>query len=160
MEIPNDIEALQRLVIQLIERVEKLESENAQLKAENAQLKLENAQLKAENAEFWEKLNLKSHNSGKPPLSDGLAKKSLVPKTKGNNQGGQFGHQGKTLKRVENPDQVIVHHAQKCQCCGRQFSASEVEQIVSSRQVFEIPEPKIEVIEHQVGMISCCGEKY
>jgi regulator of replication initiation timing len=46
MEIPNDIEGLQRLVIQLLERVEKLESENAQLKAENAQLKLENAKLR------------------------------------------------------------------------------------------------------------------
>lgn len=146
MEIPNDIEGLQRLVIQLFERVEKLESENVQLKAENAELR--------------EKLNLKSHNSGKPPSSDGLAKKSLVPKTKGNNQGGQYGHQGKTLKRAENPDQVIVHHAQKCQRCQRQFSASEVEQIVSNRQVFEIPEPRIEVIEHQVGMISCCGETY
>jgi transposase len=160
MEIPNDIEGLQRVVIQLFERVERLESENAQLRAENAQLKLENAQLKVENAELREKLNLKSHNSGKPPSSDGLAKKSLVPKTKGNNQGGQFGHQGKTLKRAENPDQVIIHHAQKCQCCQRQFSPSEVEQIVASRQVFEIPEPRLEVIEHQVGMISCCGEKY
>lgn len=160
MEIPNDIEGLQRLILQLFERVERLESENAQLKLENAQLKEENVRLKTENAELREKLNLKSHNSGKPPSSDGLAKKSLVPKPKGNNQGGQFGHQGKTLKRVENPDQVIVHHARRCQCCGRGFSFSEVEQIVASRQVFEIPEPRLEVIEHQVGMISCCGQKY
>lgn len=160
MEIPNDIEGLQRLVIQLLERVEKLESENAQLRAENAQLKAENARLKAENEELREKLKLKSHNSSKPPSSDGLAKKSLVPKPKGNNQGGQYGHQGKSLKRVENPDQVIVHHASKCQCCGREFSASEVEKIISTRQVFEIPEPKLEVIEHQLGVISCCGQKY
>ena len=67
MEIPNDIEGLQQLVIQLLERVEKLESENVQLTAEKAQLKLENVQLKAENIELREKLNLKSHNSGKPP---------------------------------------------------------------------------------------------
>lgn len=167
MEIPNDLAELQRLVIQLLERVEKLESENAQLKLENAQLKLENArlreenaQLKAENAELREKLKLKSHNSGKPPSSDGLAKKSVVPKPKGNNQGGQYGHQGKTLKRSQNPDQVIIHHAQKCRRCERRFSVSEVEEIVASRQVFEIPEPKIEVIEHQVGVINCCGQKH
>jgi regulator of replication initiation timing len=94
MEIPNDIEGLRDLVIQLLERVEKLESENAQLRLENAQLRAENAQLKAENAqlkaenarlklentELREKLKLKSHNSGKPPSSDGLAKKSIVPK--------------------------------------------------------------------------------
>jgi transposase len=167
MEIPNDIEGLRGLVIQLLERVEKLESENAQLRLENAQLraeiaqlKAENARLKLENAELREKLKLKSHNSGKPPSSDGLAKKSIVPKPKGNNQGGQFGHQGKTLKRSEKPDQIIIHHAAKCRCCGREFSLSEVEQITASRQVFEIPEPKIEVIEHQVGVISCCGEQH
>ena len=57
MELPNDMEGLQRLVIQLLERVEKLETENAQLKAENEELR--------------QKLNLKSHNSGKPPSSDG-----------------------------------------------------------------------------------------
>lgn len=146
MEIPNDIEGLQRFVIQLLERVEKLESENAQLKLENAELS--------------EKLKLKSHNSGKPPSSDGLGKKSVVPKPKGNNQGGQFGHSGKTLRRATNPDQVIIHHAQKCPGCGRQFSSFEVEQIIASRQVFEIPAPRIEVIEHQVGVISCCGEKH
>jgi transposase len=146
MEIPNDIEGLQQLVIQLLDRVEKLESENAELKKENAELR--------------EKLKLKSHNSGKPPSSDGLAKKSVVPKASGNNQGGQFGHSGKTLKRAVNPDQIIVHHAPRCLCCGREFSHSEVEEIRASRQVFEIPEPKIEVIEHQVGVISCCGEKY
>ncbi len=160
MEIPNDIVGLQGLVIQLLERVEKLESENAQLRLENAQLKEENAQLKLENAELREKLKLKSHNSGKPPSSDGLAKKSLVPKPKGNNQGGQFGHSGKTLKRSENPDQIIIHHAQKCRRCQREFSVSEVEQIAASRQVFEIPEPQIEVIEHQVGVINCCGQEH
>jgi transposase len=35
-----------------------------------------------------------------------------------------------------------------------------VEEITASRQVFEIPPPQIEVIEHQVGVISCCGEKH
>ena len=146
MEIPNDIEGLQRLVRQLLERVEKLESENARLKLENAEL--------------GEQLKLKSHNSGKPPSSDGLSKKSLVPKAKGNNQGGQFGHHGKTLQRAENPDQIIIHHAPKCRRCAREFNVCEVEQISARRQVFEIPEPKIEVIEHQVGVINCCGEKH
>jgi transposase len=83
-----------------------------------------------------------------------------VPKPRGNNQGGQFGHAGKTLKRAEQPDQIIIHHAPKCRRCRREFSVSEVEQITASRQVFEIPEPKIEVIEHQVGVISCCREKH
>lgn len=145
MEIPNDIAGLQRLVTELLERVAKLESENAQLKTENAQLQ--------------KKLHLKSHNSDKPPSSDGLSKKSVLPKKRGNNQGGQFGHQGKTLETVAEADEIIIHHAAKCVCCERQFTISDVKKIVSKRQVFEIPPPKIEVIEHQLGEIRCCGQK-
>lgn len=37
---------------------------------------------------------------------------------------------------------------------------SEVEKIVAKRQVFEIPEPRLEVIEHQLGEIICCGQRY
>jgi transposase len=146
MEIPNDIEGLKLLVAQLLERVANLESENAGLKAENAELR--------------ERLNLKSHNSHKPPSSDGLSKKSVLPKKKGNNRGGQFGHHGKTLERVDNPDEVIVHHAIRCQRCERRFSVADVQQIVGKRQVFDIPEPRLEVVEHQLGEIACCGETY
>ena len=152
MEIPNDIQGLKELVGKLPERIEKLESENAALK-------IENAQLKAENGELRERLEKKSHNSHKPPSSDGYSKKSVLPKTKGNNQGGQFGHRGKTLERVADPDQVVVHHAEKCLGCARKFELSEVAKIVAKRQVFEIPEPKLEVIEHQLGEITCCGKR-
>ncbi len=37
---------------------------------------------------------------------------------------------------------------------------ADVEKIVSKRQVFDIPEPKLEVTEHQLGEIECCGEKH
>lgn len=146
MEMPNDIDGLQQLVIELLARVEKLEAENARLKIENAELR--------------ERLGRKSHNSHQPPSADGLSKKSaLPPKKKGNNQGGQFGHRGKTLEKVANPDRVVVHHAAHCECCQRKFALCEVGRIVAQRQVFEIPEPTLEVIEHQLGEIVCCGRK-
>lgn len=139
MELPDDIQELKQLIAQLLERV---------------------SQLEAENAELQRRLGLKSHNSSKPPSSDGLAKKPGLPKEGGKKNGGQVGHEGKTLERVENPDEIVVHHARSCRRCLRKFSESEVEQIVAKRQVFDIPEPRLEVTEHQLGEITCCGEKY
>jgi transposase len=146
MELSDDIQELKQIIAQLLERISQLETENTQLKAENEQLR--------------RRLGLKSHNSHKPPSSDGLAKKPALPKVSGKKNGGQVGHAGKTLRSVENPDEIVVHHAPECRCCGRKFSLADVEKIVQKRQVFDIPIPKIEVTEHQLGEISCCGEKY
>ena len=146
MELPNDIQALKQFIAQLLERLSRLETENAQLKTENEELR--------------QRLKLKSHNSHKPPSSDGLTKKPALPKSSGKKNGGQDGHAGKTREKVENPDEVIVHHAPQCLGCGRKFSVADVEKVVQKRQVFDIPVPKIEVTEHQLGEISCCGEKY
>lgn len=49
------------------------------------------------------RLNLNSTNSSKPPSSDPNRKKKPKPKT-GRNQGGQKGHVGATLKKVDDPD--------------------------------------------------------
>jgi transposase len=138
-DVPNDIESLKALIQRLLE---------------------ENAQLKAENAELRRRLGMDSNNSHKPPSSDGLKKKTTkpgLPKDKNSTNGGQPGHQGKTLKRVAEPDQVKVHLPQNCQCCGRPFSADDAHEIIQSRQVFDLPEPKLEVTEHRLARLECCG---
>lgn len=139
MELPDDIQELKQIIAQLLERISQLETENAELRR---------------------RLGLKSHNSSQPPSSDGFAKKPGLPKTSGKKNGGQVGHKGKTLEKVADPDEIVVHHASECRRCERKFSAAEVAQIVVKRQVFDIPEPKLEVTEHQLGEIECCGEKY
>jgi transposase len=139
MELPDDIQELKQLIARLLERISELETENAELRR---------------------RLGLKSHNSSKPPSTDGLAKKPGLPKKSGKKNGGQVGHVGKTLERVENPDEIVVHHASSCRCCLRRFSLADVQQIVAKRQVFDIPEPRLEVTEHQMGEITCCGQKY
>ncbi len=139
MELPDDIQELKQLIAQLLERISQLETDNAQLRR---------------------RLGLKSHNSHQPPSSDGLAKKPGLPKESGKKNGGQIGHGGKTLEKVANPDEIVVHHADSCRRCRRKFSVADVAKIVFKRQVFEIPEPKLEVTEHQLGEIECCGEKY
>lgn len=139
MELPDDIQELKQIIAQLLERILPLETENEQLRR---------------------RLGLKSHNSHKPPLTDGLAKKPAIPKESGKKNGGQIGHAGKTLRSVENPDETVVHHAVQCRRCERKFSLSEVAKIVQKRQVFDIPMPNIEVTEHQLGEISGGGETY
>ena len=146
MKEGNEIQELKELVGRLLDRIGRLEAENAELKREHAELR--------------RRLGLKSHNSHKPPATDGLSKKPAIPKESGKKNGGQEGHVGKTLRRVENPDEIVVHHAAQCRHCERKFSAADVATIVQKRQVFDIPLPKIEVTEHQVGEISCCGERY
>ena len=148
--------------IKLLEKqLRKLLREVEQLRVENAQLKAENKQLKAENKELRERLGLTSETSHKPPSSDGYKKKPVevgIPKEEGKKSGGQKGHKGKTLERVSEADKIELHHPSNCECCGRKFEAEEGE-VLGSRQVFDLPEPKLEIIEHQIVEIECCGIK-
>jgi len=68
------------------------------------------------------------------------------------------GHKGKTLRQMEKPDKVEVHLPEHCAVCGRVILADEGHEVVSKRQVFDLPEPKLEVTEHQQGQIECCGQ--
>lgn len=146
METSEDISLLKDLVVRLLARIEDLERENFSLKSENAELKA--------------RLNQNSTNSHKPPSSDGLQKKPAFSQSKGKNTGGQKGHLGKTLQMVSTPDYIEVHHISSCPCCHKTFTASDVEQIIQKRQVFDIPLPKTEVTEHQIGIITCCGQTH
>jgi hypothetical protein len=73
------------------------------------------------------RLALNSTNSGKLPLTDGLAKaarKSLRTKS-GRRPGGQPGHPGRTLQPVARPDHTLAHRLDHCSCgqCGGGFVA-------------------------------------
>lgn len=146
MALSDDISVLKDLVIVLLAKVEALESENAALRAENAELR--------------SRLKLNSKNSHKPPSSDGLSKKPGLPKGPPQKSGGQFGHKGKTLKMVDKADSVVVHHVVSWPCCSKIFSTADVVEVVQKRQVFDIPTPRMEVTEHQLGVVVCCGRQH
>lgn len=109
------------------------------------------------------RLSKNSSNSGKPPSSD---REGKTPKTKsqrgksGKRPGGQSGRKGKNLQSVDNPDHIVHHFPESCQSCGHALDAVEA-RCAESRQVFEMPEPKLEVTEHRVyeTSCSCCGCK-
>jgi len=157
-----EIDALLKRLTALEGEVASLRADVACLQTENTRLQAENARLQAENAELRRRLGLNSANSHQPPSSDGYRKKRVqpaLPKGAKRVRGGQPGHTGKTLRQVEKPDWVRVHLPERCTVCGRRIAADEAHAMVSRRQVFDLPEPKLEVTEHRLGCIECCGRK-
>lgn len=126
MSLPNEIEALKALVIKLLAEVEALKAENRELRA---------------------RLQANSGNSDRPPSSDGLRKKPALPRRKNRKRGGQKGHSGKTLEMVAHPDVQIPCLPALC-ACGHKLEEGWGK-IVERRQVFELPEPRLDVIEYQ-----------
>src|SRR3982751_5344274 len=120
------------------------------------------AQLEALVKNLSEKLGKDSHNSSKPPSSDGLKKKTKSLRVaSGLKPGGQPGHKGTTLKRVENPDHVKTHPLPAaCDQCGADLDTAYA-QLAQSRQVFDLPPVKLEVTEHQTLTLACpCGKRH
>lgn len=114
--------------------------------------------LKEHIAELERRLGLNSSNSSKPPSSDGLGKKPKSLRVRGQNpSGGQKGHKGHTLTQVSDPDQVIHHRVERCAICQASLKETQAVNIIK-RQVFDIPEPQIEITEHQAEVKLCpCG---
>ena len=154
------INALRRDVDILRENNTALSLENAALRQENAALRQDNAALKQHVAELQRRLDKNSSNSGKPPSSDGLNKPARVLKSSrgqsGKISGGQAGHKGDTLRPVDKPDRIERHAATTCRHCQACLTAAMVTN-VERRQIFDLPQPRLEVTEHQVSVYQLAG---
>jgi len=134
--------------------------ENQALKARVKELESQISILMTRVKELEDQKAKDSHNSSKPPSSDGFKKKLRSLRKKSDRKsGGQKGHAGKTLQIVENPDHIIVHCVNECRKCGislKEIAVSNHEK----RQEFDIPPIKLEVTEHQAQIKCCpqCGE--
>ena len=100
-----------------------------------------------------------SHNSSKPPSSDGLKRGSPKPHSLRESgqrpNGGQPGHPGRTLSQVEQPNEVIWYRPQVCEVCGCELSDAPMAEEPERRQVFDVPRPGLVVTEYRVCSCAC-----
>ena len=102
-----------------------------------------------------EKNSKDSHNSDKPPSSDGLHRRIHSRReSSGKKPGGQQGHEGTTLSMVEHPQQVMIHEVKICQGCGKSLQQQKPRGY-ESRQVFDIPPIAVDVTEHRAQIKRC-----
>jgi transposase len=142
--------------------------------SENARLRVANHQLQSDVAALREQLNLAlqgiaqlqrrvqeleaqvkqdSHNSHWPPSRDKGRSKSLRQRS-GKKRGGQSGHEGRTLKMVSEPQQVVVHRLTQCEQCGHDL-AGVVSVAEQRRQLFDLPPMQMVVTEHRAEAVIC-----
>jgi transposase len=112
------------------------------------------SQLQARVQELEARLAKDSHNSSKPPSSDGLKRKTKSLRTRsGKKPGGQLGHRGETLRLVALPDAVVEHRPSACPQC--QTSLADVV-LRERRQVHELPVAvRLQITEHQALHLRC-----
>ncbi len=110
-------------------------------------------------AELEEKLNQNSHNSSKPPSSDGPAVKPAPPKpVTGKKRGGQPGHprQSRTLIPSAECHRVVPCFPAACRNCSKPLAGTDPNPL--RFQVTELPPVRPEVTEYQRHRLVCsCG---
>jgi transposase len=115
------------------------------------------AQLEEEVRKLSARLNQNSQNSSRPPSSDLVrpAPKNLRERS-GRKPGGQPGHPGSTLKRVDKPHRVVEHRVDRCGRCKQPLDQQPAEEWIR-HQVFDLPDAPMEVTEHRAEVKICRG---
>jgi transposase len=124
-----------------------------------ARLQARIAEQDARIAELERQLSASSRNSSRPPSTDGLGKPAptSLRGRSGRRPGGQPGREGRTLRQVATPDEVVVHEPGACAGCGSTLPAEGPPAGIVRRQVFDIPQITVRVVEHQLLSRRCAG---
>jgi transposase len=133
-----------------------LKARVAELEAENAALREQVMVLAERLQELEARLAKDSHNSSKPPSSDGLARRTKsLRRRSGRKPGGQIGHHRETLRLVATPDAVVEHWPARCSHCQMPIAEGASVVVRERRQVHELPEVQLQVTEHQAVHVRC-----
>ncbi len=143
------------IIQKLLRELQSLTKEKLELLGHVLSLESEVAVLKCRIALLEGQKNKTSRNSSKPPSTDMGRKKPVKnSRTKsGKPTGGQQGNLGKTLAQTETPDEIEIHEVEFCEC-GEDLREQEVVKI-EKRQVFEMKDLGLKVIEHQAEIKIC-----
>jgi transposase len=137
------------------QRIADLEAVVRQQREDIQRLLSVNAELQVRVRELEGRLAKDSHNSGKPPSSDGLARKTKSLRTRsGKKPGGQIGHRGETLRLVAVPDAIVEHRPAVCSACQTPLAQAAV-LVRERRQVQDVPPVRLVVREHQALHVRC-----
>jgi transposase len=123
-------------------------------------LEKENRLLRERVAELERRLGQNPRNSSKPPSSEGYEKPAPRSRREVTDRpsGGQPGHPGRTLRQVPNPDERVTHSPTACAGCGASLTDAPVVS-TEARQVFDLPEIALRVLEHAIEHRRCgCGQ--
>ncbi len=102
-----------------------------------------------------DQLKKDSHNSSKPPSSDGYQKKPVsLRKLSGKKPGGQPGHPGTTLCLSDDPNTTLRHAPPTCSFCAASLAHAPVEGY-ERRQVYDLPPLALQVTEHRALYKRC-----
>ena len=126
------------------------------LREQNATLVAKLVALVDRVAELERRLGQNPRNSHKPPSSEGYEKPAPRSQRERTDRapGGQPGHEGRTLRQVEVPDERVVHTPGACGGCGRSLADAPVVS-TGARQVFDLPEIVLRVVEHVLEHRRC-----
>ena len=153
------IQMYQEGLSKVITVVQDMSSKIDILTSEVADLKASNATQASKIKDLEARINKDSSTSSKPPSSDGYKKSIKNNREKsGKPTGGQPGHKGSTLDKIENPDFRIEYKTPEACDCGH--SLLGVKSVKKTRQVFDTPKITIRVTEHVTYETICpvCGK--
>ena len=138
------------------ERIAELEDLVRQQRQQLEVALAQNAVLQARIQELEARSSKDSHNSSKPPSSDGLARKTKsLRRRSGRKPGGQIGHRGETLRLVATPDTLVEHRPALCSRCYAPLGKEASVVLRERRQVQELPPLRLVVTEHQALQLRC-----
>jgi transposase len=143
---------------ELQEKLQAQEAEIQLLRAELAQALAALSQANARIKQLEGQAAKDSHNSSKPPSSNGIkepGRKTQSLRQKSHKKsGGQAGHPGKTLMMVQQPDEIVRLSPSACSHCHHDLSrvcSCRTEQV----QVFDLPVMHLQVREYQAEVKAC-----
>lgn len=150
-DLQQTVHELKACVSQLQEQVKQKEQRIEELESQLLKERLRNLELE-------KRLAKDSHNSSKPPSSDGYQRQTKRREKSQKIRGGQVGHQGHHLAQVPNPDQVVQHRPQQCQQC-HEVLPQTAGVVKERRQIQDVPPLRLQITEHQLVEQQCprCG---